>query len=148
MAMAGLLALGYVSVFIDPAKAWFFTFFGLLYPLSFLGTLLLFIWALFRRSRMRGLLLAALLPSLFFAGRYVQFHSPETDVQPTLKMVSYNVGRFSMDSRHPDRLVLADSVSRWLRSTDKPLTGILAAFDDMHRGPTEVMTRYLVGDAS
>ena len=33
---------------------------------------------------------------------------------------------------------------RWLRSTDEPLTGILAAFDDMHRGPTEVMTRYLV----
>ena len=35
-------------------------------------------------------------------------------------------------------------VVRWLRSTDEPLTGILAAFDDMHRGPTEVMTRYLV----
>ena len=35
-------------------------------------------------------------------------------------------------------------VVRWLRSTDEPLTGILAAFDDMHRGPTEVMTRYLI----
>ena len=32
-------------------------------------------------------------------------------------------------------------VVRWLRSTDEPLTGILATFDDMHRGPTEVMTR-------
>ena len=37
-------------------------------------------------------------------------------------------------------------VARWLRSTDKPLAGILSAFDDMHRGPTEVMTRYLVQD--
>ena len=35
-------------------------------------------------------------------------------------------------------------VVRWLRSTDEPLTGILAAFADIHRGPTEVMTRYLV----
>lgn len=35
-------------------------------------------------------------------------------------------------------------VVRWLRSTDEPLTGLLDAFDDMHRGPAEVMTRYLV----
>lgn len=34
-------------------------------------------------------------------------------------------------------------VVRWLRSTDESLTGILATFDDMHRGPTEAMTRYL-----
>ena len=36
-------------------------------------------------------------------------------------------------------------VVRWLRSTDEPLTGILATFDDMRRGTAEVMTRYLVG---
>ena len=39
-------------------------------------------------------------------------------------------------------------VVRWLRSTDEPLTGLLDAFDDMHRGPAEVMTQYLVGSAS
>ena len=39
-------------------------------------------------------------------------------------------------------------VVRWLRNTEEPLTGILAAFDDMHRGPTEVMTRYLVNGTS
>jgi AcrR family transcriptional regulator len=33
---------------------------------------------------------------------------------------------------------------RWLRSTDEPLTGLLATYEDMHRGPAEVMTRYLV----
>lgn len=43
---------------------------------------------------------------------------------------------------------LAGMVVRWLRSTDEPLTGIFAAFDDMHRGPTEVMTCYLVDSAS
>ena len=35
-------------------------------------------------------------------------------------------------------------VVRWLHSTDEPLTGLLDAFDDMHRGPAEVMTRYLM----
>ncbi|MDO4851147.1 MAG: TetR/AcrR family transcriptional regulator [Actinomycetota bacterium] len=39
-------------------------------------------------------------------------------------------------------------VVRWLRSTDEPLIGLLDAFEDMHRGPGEVFTRYLVGDAS
>ena len=34
-------------------------------------------------------------------------------------------------------------VVRWLRNTDEPLTGLLDAFDDMHRGPAEVITRYL-----
>ena len=35
-------------------------------------------------------------------------------------------------------------VVRWLRTTDEPLTGLLAAYEDMHRGPAEVMTRFLV----
>lgn len=117
MVLAGLLALSYVSVFIDPAKAWFFTFFGLLYPLSFLGTLLLFVWALIRRSRMRGLLLAALLPSFFLAGRYIQFSRTDTEKEPTLTVVSYNVGRFKQGPKDVERMALADSVSRWLLST-------------------------------
>lgn len=33
---------------------------------------------------------------------------------------------------------------RWLLSTDEPLAGLLAAYEDMHRGPAEVMTRYLM----
>lgn len=34
-------------------------------------------------------------------------------------------------------------VVRWLRSTDDPLTGLLDAFDEIHRGPAEILTRYL-----
>ena len=51
--MSSLLLLGYISVIVDPAKAWFFTLFGLLYPVVFPIVLILFVWSLFRRSRMR-----------------------------------------------------------------------------------------------
>ena len=119
LVMSLLLILSYLSVIIDPAKAWFFTIFGLLYPLLLPITLLLFVVALFRRSTMRGLLFAALLPSLFFVGRYYQFRAPEPEKEPSLKVVSYNVGLFAhADNSTDDRLALADSVSRYLLKLD------------------------------
>ena len=109
-----LLVLAYLSVVVDPAKAWFFTLFGLLYPLVLPLTIGLFVWALFRRSRMRGLLFLALLPSLFFAGRYFQLRREAPAGDPSLKLISYNVGLFAHGPSGSDRLALADSVSRWL----------------------------------
>ena len=109
-----LLVLAYLSVVVDPAKAWFFTLFGLLYPLVLPLTIGLFVWALFRRSRMRGLLFLALLPSLFFAGRYIQLRREAPAGDPSLKLISYNVGLFAHGPSGSDRLALADSVSRWL----------------------------------
>ena len=79
LALGGLLALSYVSVLVNPAKAWFFTIFGLLFIPVLVLTVLFFVWALFRRSRMTGFLLVMLLPA---------------------------------------RLVLADSVAAFLRSTN------------------------------
>lgn len=115
---AALLMLAYLSVIIDPAKAWFFTLFGLLYPLVLPLTLVLWVWALFRRSSMRGLLTLVLLPSLFFAGRYIRFTQREPEREASLKVVSYNVGLFAHGPQGMDRLALADSVSRYLRSLD------------------------------
>ena len=47
---AGLLVLSYLSVFINPAKAWFMTAFGFLFiPLAILN-LMLMVWALKSRS--------------------------------------------------------------------------------------------------
>ena len=109
-----LLVLAYLSVVVDPAKAWFFTLFGLLYPLVLPLTIGLFIWALLRRSHMRGLLLLVLLPSLFFAGRYIQLRRNTPTGEPTMKVISYNVGLFAHGPAGTDRQVLADSVSRWL----------------------------------
>lgn len=118
LALSGLLALSYVSVVVDPAKAWFFTLFGLLYPLVFPATLALFVWSLFRRSSMRLLLALVLLPSLFFAGRYIQFKAPEPAQEPTLKIVSYNVGLFAHGPEGADRLALANDVSAYLMGLD------------------------------
>ena len=115
---AALLVLAYLSVIIDPAKAWFFTLFGLLYPLVLPLTLVLWVWALFRRSSMRGLLTLVLLPSLFFAGRYIRFTQREPEREASLKVVSYNVGLFAHGNEGDRRLVLADSVAAYLRKTD------------------------------
>ena len=118
MFMSLLLLLSYVSVIVDPAKAWFFTLFGLLYPVVFPIVLVLFVWSLFRRSHMRPILAIALLPSLFFAGRYYQIDRPSDLPEPTLKVVTYNVGLFAHSSSDAPRMTLADSVARYLRGLD------------------------------
>jgi len=114
-----LLMLGYLSVVVDPAKAWFFTLFGLLYPVVLPIALILFVWALFRKSAMRGLLLLALLPSIYFVSRYYQREGSDDATVPSLKVVSYNVGLFAhgKDADIP-RLALADSTARYLNSLD------------------------------
>ena len=118
LVMSVLLVLSYCSVIFDPAKFWFFTLFGLLYPLFLVITLGLFVWALFRRSSMKGLLLAVLLPSFFFAGRYYQPHWKSPEGTPSLKVISYNVGLFVHSDRQQDRVALADSVSAYLMRQD------------------------------
>ena len=121
LVLSALLVLAYLSVVVDPARAWFFTLFGLLYPLVLPIALVLFVWALVRRSHMRGVLLLALLPSLFFAGRYVQLRRHTPSEEASLKVISYNVGLFAHGPAGSERLVLADSVSRWLMAQDADL---------------------------
>ena len=116
--LCGLLALSYLSVIVNPAKAWYFTVFGLMFIPLVLLTLLFFIWALFRRSRMTGLLFLMLLPAVFLVGRYYQYKAPEMDREPTLKVVTYNVGLFAHGNMGDRRLDLADSVAAFLRRTD------------------------------
>lgn len=118
LAMSGLLLLGYLSVIVDPAKGWFFTLFGLIFPLVLPLTLVLFIWSLLRRSTMRGLLAVALLPALFFVGRYYQFRGPSDQTEPSLKVVTYNVGLFAHGPEGASRMALADESAKYLRSLD------------------------------
>lgn len=118
LVMSVLLVLSYCSVIFDPAKFWFFTLFGLLYPVFLVVTLGLFVWALFRRSSMKGLLLVVLLPSFFFAGRYYQLPWKKVEGEPSLKVISYNVGLFVHGDSAQDRTQLADSVSSYLMRQD------------------------------
>lgn len=119
---AGVLVLSYLSLYVNPAKAWFMTIFGLLFFLFFATNLFLLIWAFKRRSKAFVIPFLALLPSIFIFGRYVQFKgSDAAGSEEGLKIVSYNVGKFSMypeHSRIKDSTVCTDSVFAFLRRTD------------------------------
>ncbi len=121
--VAALLALSYLSIVMNPAKAWFVSIFGILFvPLMTLNVFLL-LWAIKRKSRSFLIPLFILLPSFFFIGRYVQLNSDEAIEEPvpenTVKIVSWNVGRFLMHNRTvQDRRQCMDSVFRFLKGQD------------------------------
>lgn len=121
--VAGFLILSYGSMLVNPAKAWGLSLLGLMFvPLSVVNLLLL-LWAVKRRSRSFIIPLLAFLPSLFFLGRYVRFSSDDVEpaTNPTLKLMSYNVGRFAFrdeDSGVGSRSQCADSIFSFIRSQD------------------------------
>lgn len=122
---AALLVLSYISAFVNPAGTWYLMLPGLLFfPLALLNVFLL-VWAIARRSRAFLIPIVALLPTLFFAGRYFQTGNSGTVLPETsgnnIKIVSYNVGRFS-NIRDKNgkvcRKECEDSVYAFLRRTD------------------------------
>ena len=123
--VAGLLILSYASIVVNPAKVWFISLIGIFFvPLSVLNLLLL-LWALKRRSKSFMIPLLALLPAFFFVGRYVQVDSEEDRIArmshtgKTLKVVSYNVGRFALDEgEFSSRSDCADSVFAFILEQD------------------------------
>lgn len=92
--IAGLLALSYLSILVSPASLWLLSIFGLLFIPLALVDLVLLVWAIFRRSSSFWIPLLALIPSFIFIGEYVTFHT-KSDASPEVRIVSYNVGRFS-----------------------------------------------------
>ena len=116
MVLSGLLVLSYLSIIVPPEKAWFFTLFGLLYPLVLPATLVLFVLSIIRRSRTRLALALVLLPSLFVAGRYFQIAAPKDAPEPTLSVVSYNVGLFAHGPKGVSRLELANQTAEYVNS--------------------------------
>ena len=94
---AGLLLVSYVSMFVNPSRIWWFTLFGLMFIPFTIFNFVLLLWAIKRRSRTFVIPLLAILTAVLFIGRYVQLgkdvHVDSED--PSLKIVSYNVGRFS-----------------------------------------------------
>lgn len=119
---AALLAVSYLSAYINPARAWIMTIFGLLYaPLALLNLVLL-LWAILRRSKAALIPFVVLIPSVITLGHYFQFSSGAVpDNGDSIKIVSYNVGRFSSASKNlgmnsPEQC--ADSIFRHLRELD------------------------------
>ena len=121
--VAGLLALSYMTIAVNPAQAWVVTVLGLLFvPLSVVNFLLI-LWALKRRSKAIAIPLLAFLPALLFLGRYIQFGGSDAESAdgPKMKVISYNVGQFSLfdgDSGIENRKQCTDSVFAFLKSQD------------------------------
>ncbi len=135
LAAAGLLLLSYVSVVVNPAKVWFFSIFGLLFFPLFVLNLVLLVWAALRRSRLFMIPLLAVLPSLFFVGRYVRFggtesagadesravargETPAGSGSHSFRLLTYNVGRFSHRRDMMSSRMCTDSVFAYLRRQD------------------------------
>ena len=126
LAVAGLLVLSYVSIVVNPAKVWLISLTGILFvPLSIVNVILL-LWALKRRSKSFLIPLVALIPAFFFVGRYIQYETEEEKEarsaysEEALKVVSYNVGRFSLHDAEGvgNAKECADSIFDFIRRQD------------------------------
>ena len=120
--MAALLLLSFLALVANPARVWFFTLFGLLFIPLLIVNFLLLLWALKRRSKTFVIPLVAILPSFFFIGDYFRV-SGTPDLQPSrdssLKIVSYNIGRFRQGSKaFKDRDLCVDSLFAFLNRQD------------------------------
>ena len=143
LVVAFLLLLSYISMAVNPAKAWYMTGLGLLFvPLALLNCFLL-VLALERMSKSFLIPLLALLPSMIFIGRYIQFKSGAEEPEgQTIKLVSYNVGHFRQGRKSEfkgaeGRTACIDSVSRFLRQTKADIVclqevGLSGEYDVAH----------------
>lgn len=135
--VAGLLVLSYASIVVNPAKVWLISLVGIFFiPLSMVNVLLL-LWAIKRLSKSFIIPLLALLPAFFFVNRYVKIDSKEDGIERqevsgnSLKIVSYNVGRFYLDSGDDlSRSQCADSVYAFLKSQNADIICIQEFYTD------------------
>ena len=142
---AALLVMSYASAFVNPAKAWYMMLPGLFFfPLALLNVFLL-VWAIIRKSRAFVIPLVALLPTFFFLGRSFRVgNAPDgtNEDRQTLRMVSYNVGRF-MDPGSLDRKGTVsdykDSVFSFLKDADADII----CLQEYHAGNVETLRQEL-----
>ena len=117
-----LLVVSYLSMAINPAKLWLMSIAGLMFvPFLLLNIFLLF-WAFVRRSKAFVIPLLAMIPALFFMGRYVHFtgddEPPTVSPEKVLKVMTWNVGRFALQDSSTgikDFDKCADSVFAYIR---------------------------------
>ena len=124
LAAGSLLALSYLSMVVNPAKFWLISLAGLFFVPFIILNLFLLIWAFVRRSKAFMIPLLALIPAVFFVGRYAHIKGddyPETAADNVLKVVSWNVGRFALqaeDSGAGSYEECVDSVFEFIKKED------------------------------
>lgn len=91
------LGLGYLSNFISPARTWFFSFFGLAYPILILINVLFVVLWLFSNKKYALISLFVILLGFSYIGRFVQpgfFHKHKLSGSG-VKVMTYNVRLFN-----------------------------------------------------
>lgn len=121
--LAALMAISYLSFMINPAKFWLISLFGLAFLPLLATNFIVLVWAAVRRSKTFMIPLLAIIPCVFFLGRYIQISTEDDSAlnDVDLKVVSYNLGRFSLSSRNADIKnweQCADSVFTYLKRQD------------------------------
>ena len=95
-----LLVVSYLSMVVNPARLWMMSLAGLMFVPFLLLNLFLLVWAFLRRSKAFVIPLLAIIPALFFMGRYAHFRGDEEPPlvaqEKVLKVITWNVGRFSL----------------------------------------------------
>jgi endonuclease/exonuclease/phosphatase family metal-dependent hydrolase len=115
---AAILALSYVAIVVNPAKAWYFCILGILFVPLLLLNLVFLIWALCKKSSSFIIPLVVLLPSLIFIGRYFRFASGGArQGKESIKIMTYNVGQFIL-GRGYEYSESLDSITTMVRNSD------------------------------
>ena len=122
------LLLSVISGFVNPEKAWYLTIFSLAFlPLSAVCALFA-VMALLRRSSSLGLLVLALIPAALLFGRFWQKKSNPAPEDGSIKIVSYNVGLFSMGGGKTDREATTAAAMAFLRDQDADIVCLQEVF--------------------
>ena len=114
---AVLQVLSYISGYINPAKAWFMTVFGLLFVPLLLVNIGLLVWGIIRKSWFTIAPAVAILLSLTLAGRFIQFGGGDKPSGPVITVITYNVGHFSCGIATGDKVEVADKTMGYLASS-------------------------------
>ena len=94
------LLIAYLALFLSPPDHPVVMFFGLYFIPILLLNLLFLLIAIFRHPRTLLIPIVALIPSLLLADRFVKFgRDEETHATPSIKVLTYNLGRYDAGGR-------------------------------------------------
>lgn len=125
------LVISYISIFINPAKLWVSSLFGLYYiPIVAINVILLSM-AVVRWSASAWLPIIVLLPSLFFLRHFVSFdnkHTPYTE--QTYKILTYNTGQFSSSEMNISKQECKRQVASYIQSENPDVVCLQEFYSD------------------
>lgn len=115
--IATLLIFAYLSPFIDPQVTWFFSIFGLFYPLILILNLaFVFIWLVVKPEKSL-LSLSIILLGWFPIQRMVGFNS-QTISSSDISLLSYNIGKTRINFNRDDKDVHIDAFTKFINQQD------------------------------